>query len=94
MLEKLQKLNKRFICHRTGFNQPGKYGFCRILSDHFHKGVYCNASYSVQMLEKFDGNGRKARNNFNASITPGSRQHGEIWMPKVRTVYPYRLDGC
>ena len=42
--------------HKTGFDQPDKSGFYRILSDHFHKGVCCNVSYSVQILEKLEGN--------------------------------------
>ena len=49
--ESVQKFNKRFNWYRTGFNQPGKYCFCHILSDHFHKSVSCNTSYSVQLLK-------------------------------------------
>ena len=50
--ETVQKLNKRFNWRNTGFNHPGKYGVCRILSDHFHKYVCCNTSYSVQNIDK------------------------------------------
>ena len=64
-----QKVNKKFNWQRTGFNQPDKYVFCRILSNNFHKGVCCNASYSVQVQEKLEGNGRIDRNTLNASIT-------------------------
>ena len=35
-----QKFNERFNLYKTGFNQPGKQSLCRILSDHFHKGVF------------------------------------------------------
>ena len=65
----VEKLEKRFNWHRTGFNKPVQYGFCCILSDHFHKGVCCNACYSVQILDKLEGNGKTARNTFDASIS-------------------------
>ena len=46
--ETVQKLDKRFNWHRTGFNQSSKCVFCRILLDHFHKGVCRNSTYSVR----------------------------------------------
>ena len=64
-----QKSNKRFNWHRNGFSQPGKYGLCCILSDNFLKVVFCNGSYSVQILIKLEGSVNTARNALDASIT-------------------------
>ena len=36
--------------------EPSKYVFCWILSGYFHNGVCKNSSYTVQILEKLDGN--------------------------------------
>ena len=49
--ETVQKLKKRFNWHITSFNQCSKHGFYCILSDHYHKGLYRNDTYSVQTLE-------------------------------------------
>ena len=54
--------------HRTGFNQPGKYSFCHILSDHFHKGICYNNSYSAQIPQKLGKNGGITRIFLDASI--------------------------
>ena len=85
----VQKLNKSFSWHRTGFRQSGKYSFCQIISDHFHKVVYCNASYSLQILKKLEGNWRTTRNAMKGSTR---KQHEEIWMLKLITIYPYSLN--
>ena len=90
--ETVQKLNKSFNWHRTGFNQPGNYGLYRILSHHFHKGACCNASYSIQTLENLEGNGRTARKALDASMTPRPKQREKTWMLKLRTVYLENLD--
>ena len=89
--ETVQKLNKRFNWHWTGFNQPGKCGFCRILSNYSRKG---NTSSSVQTLKELKGNGRAARNALDASITFIRKQSEKTWMLKLRTIYPYGLNYC
>ena len=83
----VQKLNERFNWHRNEFNEPGKYGFCFILSDQFHNSVCCGASYLVPISEKLEGNGRTA-NASDASITSRSKQRGKKRMLKLRTLYP------
>ena len=88
----VQKLNKRFNWQRTGFHQPGKYGFCHIVSDYFHKGIYCNASYSAQLLEKLEGHGRTTNYALDISITSRRKQRERTWMLKLRTIYPYGLN--
>ena len=47
--------------HKACFKDTRKYSFCRILFNHFHKGISKNAPYTVQVLEKFDGYWRTAR---------------------------------
>ena len=56
--ETVLKLNERFAFHNTCFRNPIKYGFCRILSEHFNKGPCKGAEYSVRILEKINGSGR------------------------------------
>ena len=52
------------------------------------------SSYSVQILEKVEGNGRTARIVLVASTTSRGKHRYETWMLKVRTVYPYALNDC
>ena len=44
--ETIQKLNKSFNWHRTGFTWATKFGFGRMLSDIVHKGICRNATNS------------------------------------------------
>ena len=90
--ETAQKLNERFNCHRSGFKHPDKYGFCHILSDHFNKGVCKDASYSVQILEKLEGNGRTERNALDPSVTSIRKDREMFWIYQLRTLYPYGLN--
>ena len=52
--ETIQQLNKRFNWHKSGFRDPVKYGHCKILSDHFTKGLCAGVKYKVQIIEKMD----------------------------------------
>lgn len=65
---------------------------CCILSGTFRKILWCNASYSVQILEQLYGNGRKARNSLDASITSRRKQFNKILALKLRTVFLYCLN--
>lgn len=55
------------------------------------KLFFYNASYSVQILEKLDGNGRTARNALDASIISRKKQRDKTWMLKLRAVLVYGL---
>ena len=68
----LEYMNKNR--NKTCFQNPKKCGFCRTLSNHFHKGVCKNASYTVKILKKFDVNWRSARGALYASITSKRKQ--------------------
>lgn len=90
--ETVQKLNKRFNQHRKGIKSPEKYGTCRILSNHFNEGLCKGESYTVQILEKLEGEGRTARGALDASITSKRKERELYWMMKLRTVFPYGLN--
>ena len=90
--ETVQKLNARFNKHRQGIKSPEKYGTCRILSNHFNEGCCRGKSFSVQILEKLEGNGRTARGALDASITSKRKERELYWMLKLRTVFPYGLN--
>ena len=83
---------KQFKKDLTGkelvLNQPSKYGFYCILSDHFHKGFCRNATYLVQILEKLKESGSSARNALEASIIYSREQCEKTWMLKLRKLYP------
>ena len=90
--ETVQKINERINWHKSCFRHPKKYSFCRILSDHFHKGICKNASFTVQIFEKLEGNGRTPRGALDPSMTSLRKQKERDWMLKLRTVYPYGMN--
>jgi hypothetical protein len=90
--ETMQQLNERFGGHRSGFNHPEKFGSCHILSEHFTSGLCKDAPYSVQILEKLEGNGKTINNVWDPSMTKLRKERELHWMLKLRTVYPYGLN--
>ena len=86
------KLNERFNIHKTGFRHPHKHGHCRILSEHFTLGKCKGAKYTVQIIEKLEGNGRTKRGGLDAKSTQLRKSRETYWMNKLRTVYPYGLN--
>ena len=59
--ETLQKLNCRFIWHKTEFKHPEQYGHCCILTDGLTEHVCENTSYNLKILEKIEGSSRSKR---------------------------------
>ena len=59
------------------FRNPKRYCICRVLYNHFHGGVWENASYTVHILEKIDGNGRTVRGALDGSIRSKRKQKGK-----------------
>ena len=90
--ETVQRLNERFTGHRQGMKSPEKHGTCKILTGHFNKGSCKGAEFSVQILEKIEGNGRTDRGAIDATQTAFRKQRELHWMLKLRTVYPYGLN--
>ena len=90
--ETAQQLNVRFNGHRMGLNNPKKYGTCKILSNHFNKGVCKGSNYHVQVIEKIEGSGRTERNAIDPKETSFRRKREDFWMKTLRTVHPYGLN--
>lgn len=90
--ETVQQLNQRFNGHRSGFNNPDKHGYCKILRNHFNKGICKDSKYVVQIVEKLEGSGRTERNAIDPAITTFRRKREDFWMKTLRTVYPYGLN--
>ena len=90
--ETAQQLNARFNGHRVGMKNPKKYGTCKILSNHFNKGVCKGSNYSVQIIEKFEGSGRTEDDAIDPKVTSRRRKREDFWMRTLRTVHPYGLN--
>ena len=90
--ETAQKLRKRRNHHDSCFHHPEKDNYCRILSDHFSKGLCKNATYSVHIIEKLEGSGRDENGEVDPSFTTIRRKKETEWMLKLRTVFPYGLN--
>ena len=90
--ETAQKLRERFNHHNSCIKHPEKDNNCRILSDHFSKGVCKNAVYSVNIIEKLQGSGRDEDYKVDPAVTTIRRKKETEWMLKLRTVFPYGLN--
>ena len=64
---------------------------CKILTNHFTKGVCSEADFNVQIIEKLPGNGRKGK-YLDPKSTKYRKERELHWMLKLRTVYPYGLN--
>ena len=56
-----QQLNIRFTAHRASMSRKIKPNSCKLLAEHFPIRICKNAKYSVQIIEKWQGNGRTSR---------------------------------
>ena len=78
------RVNMRMNIHRKS-----KSG-CERCIDHY-KNVCVGASFSVQIIEKLDGDGRKNR-KIDPDLTKYRLQREDYWIKTLRTVYPYGLN--
>ena len=90
--ETAQQLNVRFGKHRACMSGKLNSSSCKRLSDHFSKGFCKGADYSVQIIEKWRGNGRTERGSIDLGLAVLRRKRETEWMRKLRTVYPYGLN--
>jgi len=90
--ETAQKLRERIGQHNSCINHPEKSNNCRILSDHFSKGLCKNATYTVHIIEKLHGSGRDKDGEVDKGITAVRKKIETNWMLKLRTVFPYGLN--
>ena len=82
-------LNKRLCEHRSNIKSGKRNTY---LSLHFNSGHCKGSSYSMQVLENLEGNGRTEHNALDRSQVPNRRARETDWMMKLRTVYPYGLN--
>ena len=82
-----QTLRGRFTGHRSAIRNSNKPNMCRILCEHFQKGLCKSANYSVQMIEVLE-------NSVDRDTTTKLRRKREThWIRTLRTAYPYGLNG-
>ena len=74
-------------------NHPEKDNTCRVLCEHFSKGLCKNATYTVHIIEKLQGTGRDEKGVINSAITAIRRKKETDWMLRLRTVFPHGLNG-
>ena len=85
-------LRQRFARHQFNINHPQKPSNCKLLTDHFTKGLCKDAQYSVQIIEKLEGNGRTERDVLDPTKSKLRKERELYWMLTLRTVYPYGLN--
>ena len=69
-----------------------KSNSCKWLTEHFSTGICKNAKCSVQITEKWQGNGRTGRGAIYLGEAVLRRKRKTEWIVKLRTVYPYGLN--
>ena len=104
--ETVQPLNRRIGKHMLGIKHPEKHDGCPILTEHFTQGL-CNGShFTVQIIEKLNGDGRlnyrldgkaeikrkQVMNSEDPEVKKIRCRKEREWMLKLRTVYPYGLN--
>ena len=59
--ESAQQLTIRFATHRASMSGKLKLSSCKWFAEHFSTGICKNAKYSVQIIEKWQGDDRTSR---------------------------------
>ena len=77
-----QTLRNRFNLHRSSIRNSQKINNCKILCDHFQKGLCKSADYTVQVIEALPEN---------TTVTSRRKKETE-WILKLRTAFPYGLN--
>ena len=90
--ETAQQLNIRFATHRASMGGKTRSNSCKWLAEHFSTRICKNAKYSVQIIEKWQGNGRTSQSAIDFGEAAIRRKRETEWMLKLRTVYPYGLN--
>ena len=90
--ESAQQLNIRFVTHRARMSVKLKSNSCKWLVEHFSMGIWKNAKYSVQTIEKWQGNGRTSQGAIDIEEEVLRRKRETEWMLKLRTVYFFYIE--
>ena len=65
---------------------------CKWFAEHFSTGLCKSAKFSVQIIEKWQGNGRTSHGAVDLGEAVLRRKRETEWMLKLRTLYPYGLN--
>ena len=79
-------ISKRTSEHKSDFKVKNT-----IIAQHFRSGPCKGAKFSMQVIEKWDGNGREPGGKM-CEIEQSKRIKETEWMLKLRTIYPYGLN--
>ena len=83
--ETATKLHERMNNHRTG-----KVGCEHIIN---HCKTTCNGhQFQYQILEKLPGSGYNQFGEFDNEMAKVRKEHEDLWMKRLRTIYPYGLN--
>ena len=89
--ETVQQLNIRFATHRGSMSGKLQSNSCKWLAEYFSTGICKNTKYSVQIIEKQQGNGRTSGGAIDLGEAVLRRKREAECMLKLRNVYPYGL---
>ena len=81
--ETVQQLNIRFATHRASTMRKIKSNPCKWLTGHFSTGICKNAKYSVQIIEKWQGNGRTSRGAIDLGDAVLTTKRETEWMLSI-----------
>ena len=87
--ETAQQLNIRFATHTASMSGKIMSNSCKWLAEYFSTEICKNPKYSVQIIEKWQGNGRTSCGAVDLGEAVFRRKREAEWMLKLRTVYPY-----
>ena len=90
--ETAQQLNIRFATHRASMRGKIKSKLGKWLAGHFLTEICKNAKYSVQIIEKWQGNSRTSRWAISLGEAVLRRKRETEWMLKLRTIFSYGLN--
>ena len=78
------------VCHTHTASMCGKIksNSCKCLTEHFSTGICKNVKYSVQIIEKWQGNGRTSHGASELGEAVLRRKRETKWEIKLRIVYP------
>ena len=87
-----QQVNTRFSKHRASICGKLKSNSCKWLAEHFSTRICKNAKYSVQIIEKWQANGKTSHGAIDLGQDVLRRKTETEWMLKLGTEYPYGLN--
>ena len=87
--ETSRQLYIRFTTDRASMIGKIKSNSCKWLGEHFSREICKNVKYSIQIIEKWQGNGRYSSGAIDLAQVVFMRKRETEWMLKLRTVYRF-----